>query len=243
MNEQGMIVRCPRCQSPVQIAPEKVGATLQCPNGECAQPFQAALPTAQPAAQSPPAPQPGPPQAPVAQLVNPPAEPPPATTAAEAPENEVARVHLDMLRRYPFRCAAYLLGIIAGIAAVFWTMNLGVPFWSIVFAAVTAFFAWRLMAWWVRMHSTTVMITTKRCIVETGALTRQSSEILRQHITDLEVRQDMVMRLLDVGDLIITSNNGTKHQVVLMAVPHPEKEVKVNMKKHKEKEGTMQILK
>jgi hypothetical protein len=214
MSEQGVIVRCPHCHLPVPIVPEKAGATVQCPNGECGKPFQAVLPTAQPVAA----------QAPVAQLVTAqPAEPgPAATTVVEAPENEVARVHLDMMRRYPFRCAAHLLGIVGGIAAVFWTMNAGVPFWSIVFAAVTGFLAWRLMAWWLRMHSTTLMITTKRCIVETGALTKQSSEILRQHITELEVRQDMVMRMLDVGDLVITSNNGSRHQVVLMAVPHPE---------------------
>jgi len=214
MTDQVLAVRCPHCHADarVTVADAARGPVL-CPNPECRKAFQVAVP-AQPVA-APPAAQPAaaPSPAPVTA---------PGPSHQEAPESEVARVHLQLARRYPGRFLAYLGSIAGLIVFAFWMLSTGWTFWAIVSGAVAALLAWRLLAWWLRMSSTTVTITTKRCIVETGALTKESTEVLRSHIADLEVRQNMLMRLLNVGDLVITSSNAGGRKVVLMAVPHPE---------------------
>src|SRR5436190_9499492 len=100
MSEQPLLIQCPHCHAPVQVSPAYAGGPLVCPNGQCGQSFQAAPPEAIPVSAP----------AAAAAPVNPPAR---AVPAADAPENEVARVQLRMVRRYPFRFAGYVAGIVA----------------------------------------------------------------------------------------------------------------------------------
>jgi hypothetical protein len=72
------------------------------------------------------------------------------------------------------------------------------------------------------MSYTSLTITTLRLILETGVMQREATELRRDQIGDLQVQQDLPMRWLDVGDLMLTSNTADRKQVAVMAVPHPE---------------------
>ena len=99
--------------------------------------------------------------------------------------------------------------------------------WLALIAGVPlAYLVYRAGSWWLQMRNTTLTITDQRCVLETGVFTRQATEFGKQDISDVRVSQDPIMRVLNVGDLVITSNNGTKKEIVVMAVPDPEKVVR-----------------
>jgi uncharacterized membrane protein YdbT with pleckstrin-like domain len=63
-------------------------------------------------------------------------------------------------------------------------------------------------------------VTSKRLILTTGVFSRETTEIALPDVVDVHVHQDLLMRLLDVGDLAIVSKADGR-QLVVMAVPHP----------------------
>jgi hypothetical protein len=72
------------------------------------------------------------------------------------------------------------------------------------------------------MCFTTLTLTNLRLSLERGAIRRETTEMRRDQITDLQVLQTLPMRWLDVGDLILTGHSGERKQLVIMAVPRPE---------------------
>jgi uncharacterized membrane protein YdbT with pleckstrin-like domain len=81
----------------------------------------------------------------------------------------------------------------------------------------------RLVAWWLRMRRTTVTITNQSCILESGIFSRRAIAIDLPTVTDVQVKQGLLGRLLNVGDLVVSHDNGKMQQVILMAVPAPKK--------------------
>jgi Bacterial PH domain len=215
---------CPHCRTPVEVSPLAACEPLRCPNPACGKPFRVELPAAKPLAApvATPAPADG-------QGQSAPAAVPVAAASAGVAEpvrtvdkdDLVAHVRLSMWRRYPGRCLAYALliagGLVGGMALINDWWWLGAPA-----AALGALAAARFAIWWLRMAKTSLTITTMRVILETGVMRREATEMRRDQVADLQVRQNLPMRWLDVGDLVLTSSVGDRNQVVVMAVPHPE---------------------
>jgi uncharacterized membrane protein YdbT with pleckstrin-like domain len=126
-----------------------------------------------------------------------------------------------MWRRYPFRCLAYLLVIIASAlgAIVALSQNLNVV--AVIAAVVLLLAVLRFVPWWLRMRNTTLTITNRRVILETGLWHRAATEFERGALIDVRVAQGGLMRLFNVGDLVISSDVDARKQSVLMAVPDP----------------------
>lgn len=218
--EQGTLTyHCPHCQAAVTARPE-AGQAVACP--ACQKPFEAALPVARPEASAPEGillpPGVAPPEAPpVAQ---------PAAPAAAPPETAGELIRVSTWRRYPARCSAYTAGFVGFAALGIWLLVLGHRWLALGAGLVALSLLARFGLWLLRMRCTTLTITDRRCVIETGVFGRQATEIGRKDVTDVFVAQDPIMRVLDVGDLVIRSDSGAQKEVVLMAVPHPEEVAK-----------------
>lgn len=212
---QPMTYHCPHCNTAVEAQPTHDDAVTVCPS--CKQAFKLALPVAVPDGPAQP------------DIVLPPGvenpaetEPLMATAAADPPESAIDTIRLSMWRRYPLRCGAYVLGILAGSAIAFWMLSVDLPWMAAIVGIVVGYLLVRLIVWWMRMHNTTLTITDRRCVLETGLFTRATTEFGRKEIVDVHVSQGVLNRLLNVGDLVIVSNNGSKKELVVMAVPDPD---------------------
>jgi uncharacterized membrane protein YdbT with pleckstrin-like domain len=209
MTTQTLSYTCPHCGTPVDVIPETGQELVACPAPHCGKPFKIEVPVAERAADLV-----------LPSAANEPERKPvlPLAQSAAAHEEEVCKVRLHALRRYPFRCLGYLVIIAVGVAFAFWLRD----WWFAVLAglAVASIALFRLLLWTLRMRLTTLTLTTKRCILESGVFAKQSTEVLLQDITEIHVGQSLLARLLGAGDLVILSNNGEK-KLVVMAVRDP----------------------
>jgi membrane protein YdbS with pleckstrin-like domain len=142
--------------------------------------------------------------------------------AAEVPESAGEAINVSMVRRYPARCLAYAVVIVASIAAAVWCLNSGYNLMAAVPGGVLLYLLVHVGAWWLRMRNTTLLVTDRRIVVETGLFTRHRTEFALKDVSDVLVAQDPIMRLFDVGDLVIRGDKGGHKEIVLMAVPHPD---------------------
>jgi hypothetical protein len=189
---------------------------LTCPSEDCRKPFQVELPTARP---TPALIVPG--QLDDGREAEPGAPPPVAHTAAAA-ETELVQVKPVMFRRYPLRYLGYALLTVAGAVLLIYALLDHRPVLGLLAVAAAVFGGARLLLWWLRVNSTTLTVTTKRSVLRTGVLSPQSVEIPHAAVSDVQVRQNFVNRLLDVGDLSVSGNGGERKAFVVMAVPKVE---------------------
>ena len=209
---------------------------MTCPAEGCHQAFRVEVPVAEPIASldMPPSVQQA--AAPVQQAAAPVQQataPPPHTTtptsqvspSRKAPSGAEERqtIHLKMFRRYPSRCLAYLLLVAAPASAGVSLILKDWPKLGIACLTLGALVLCRLIAWWLRMRRTTMTLTRQSCVLESGIFSRQGIAIDLPSVTDVQVKQGLLGRLLNVGDLVVSHDNGEMQQVVLMAVPAPGK--------------------
>jgi uncharacterized membrane protein YdbT with pleckstrin-like domain len=146
----------------------------------------------------------------------------PATPPEPPPEETLFVVHPNMVRRYPLRCAMYAVLTLAAVALSVWAFSADYTLIGAALLGLGAFLVGRFAFWYARMNATALVVTNRRVILETGAVTRQASEFALDAVTDIEARQGFLCRMLNVGDLIITTGtNSDKRQMVMMAVEQP----------------------
>lgn len=75
---------------------------------------------------------------------------------------------------------------------------------------------------WVRL-STSLVITNKRSVLRTGFLSRSSSEVLHDHVRNIEIDQSFRDRCLRVGRLGISSSGQDGIEVQVARLPNPKK--------------------
>jgi membrane protein YdbS with pleckstrin-like domain len=228
---------CPHCNATLEAGPTSADEVALCPS--CHQTFKLELPCSnqepapalllprgvEPPPVAPPVAAPLPPAATAAPAVAPAvgaATPAVAAPVVEQPESVGEVIHVSMVRRYPGRCLTYFVVTVACIAGIVWSLDQNYTILAMVGGAVLAFVAFRFGTWWLRMHHTTLTITDRRAIIETGLFTRDAVEIGRKDVIDVHVSQGPIMRVLNVGDLVIRSDAGTRKEIVLMAVPDPD---------------------
>lgn len=215
-----------------------------CPKPGCGKPFRAEVPAASPepardlvvpggkplrhgdgngeavvaATPNNPAPAPAPAVAP--------APPAPVAVVAPAPvvpdDQLLEVIRVSMWRRYPFRCMLYLLLVAASSIGTILMLAQGMNVLAGISVAVLLLVLIRFVPWWLRMRNTSLTITSRRVVLETGVMHREATEFDRGDLVDVRVLQHGFMRLFDVGDLLITNGTDAKKEVVLMAVPGPE---------------------
>jgi len=146
----------------------------------------------------------------------------PVTPPPPPEERELYRFHTTMGRRYPLRCATYLLLTLAGLATGVWALSQDHLTFGLVLIGVGIFMGARFAFWAAKMGATSLIVTNRRVILETGVIFRHASEFPIEGVTDIQVDQSVLGRVLNVGDLVIVNGaDKDKRQMVVMALPNP----------------------
>ncbi len=140
------------------------------------------------------------------------------------PEREICRLHPAMFRAHPFRylAVAALAGAGAALAIWAWTYDTA-PGWVAWPGAlmVAAAAAWWL-TWFVAGHLWVgLRISNKRIIRAEGIIRRAISEVLHDHVRNVEIRQTFLQRMLNVGYLGISSSGQEGIEIEVHDIPRP----------------------
>ncbi|UCD74160.1 MAG: PH domain-containing protein [Phycisphaerales bacterium] len=169
-----------------------------------------------------------------------PAAPPGAAAAKEehalppdgGPEQRIQIVRPAMFRAHPLRAVIIALLILGGIVLAVWLGTLDKPQWVtesrtwLVYGALALGLIgllW-LAKWWVRAHMWVKLeISNKRIIRHEGIITRKTSEVLHDHVRNVEIRQTFFQRLFGVGYIGIASAGQEGIEIQVHDIPGPDK--------------------
>jgi uncharacterized membrane protein YdbT with pleckstrin-like domain len=79
-----------------------------------------------------------------------------------------------------------------------------------------------VIAWW-RRGSVVLRVYPGRIMLERGRLTKSYREFSANDIRSLDIEQGMLARLVDIGDLTISTAATVDAAEVIQGVPHPQK--------------------
>jgi uncharacterized membrane protein YdbT with pleckstrin-like domain len=75
---------------------------------------------------------------------------------------------------------------------------------------------------WLNRLGERVHITNKRTVLRTGLLSKRTTEVMHDHVRNIQVTQSFLNRIFDVGTLGISSAGQEGIEIVARDVPHPE---------------------
>jgi uncharacterized membrane protein YdbT with pleckstrin-like domain len=118
---------------------------------------------------------------------------------------------------------AYTAAILVG-AAIYYSSRLSVgspasrvPQEFLYLLILPAFYAF---ARWLRVATCVYEITTERIRVSTGLLSRRTTELELYRVRDYTVEEPLLLRLINRGDLILSTADRSSPSLVLHAVPN-----------------------
>jgi len=79
-----------------------------------------------------------------------------------------------------------------------------------------------LLVWWLSTLSTRITVTDKRTILRRGLLSKNTNEVLHEHVRNIQVRQSMLQRMFDVGYVGISSAGQSGIEIEARGIPDPE---------------------
>lgn len=146
----------------------------------------------------------------------------PAAPAQPAPEQIVAVGRLSLVRRYPLRFLAYLALTVALITATSWAFSQDRITLGLVALAGAAFVAGRFLYWFLTVQNTTLVVTNRRVIVESGVFSREAAEMPLAEVNNLQVEQDVIQAFLDVGDVAIICDKASRRELLVLGLMAPQ---------------------
>ncbi len=141
---------------------------------------------------------------------------------AMGPEVPVLRVRGAAYRTRPFVATLAVLALLAGLVGgvVFLFMPPGPPAAAacgvLALAAALVLGYWKLHSWAARLE-----VTNKRVVFTKGILSKTTVEMLHRTIQDIEIKQSITDRLLNVGTINIANASEDDDAIVLTDVPDP----------------------
>ncbi len=211
MENQSLRYQCPHCQKVVRVDESVMGKQLDCPF--CGQPFLAEAPVAKPL---------GPEVAGAENLDE------PSVMLAADDENELEVVCPAVFRSHFFGailCVVLLLGgaslIIFGAITATLLVVPGLYFLiggslAILIGSIY------LLKWWLIGKTHKLTITTERSIYRSGIIHRFTSEVRHDDVRNIKMDQNFKERLLNYGDIAISSAGQNDMEIVIQAIPHPQ---------------------
>jgi uncharacterized membrane protein YdbT with pleckstrin-like domain len=108
----------------------------------------------------------------------------------------------------------YLRGVAIWIlAALIWAWFASSPLGQVAAAAaflIGGYFI--VLTWWQRM-TTEVAVTDRRVIYKTGFISRNTREMHMDKIASVDVKQGILGRVLNFGDITINGTGGNKEEI------------------------------
>ncbi len=149
------------------------------------------------------------------------------------PEQHICVVRPAMFRAHPFRAVFIAMLFIVGIVGCYfaWSEQRWLAYISLVPSVLAVLWAikwWIAAHWWIKLN-----ISNKRVIRRAGIITRRSSEVLHDHVRNVEIRQSFLQRLLNVGYIGISSSGQDGIEIEVFDIPNPDK-VKSLIDKYRE---------
>jgi uncharacterized membrane protein YdbT with pleckstrin-like domain len=141
----------------------------------------------------------------------------------EGPEEAIIELRPVMFRARPLWYMLMVGCAVGGLAGAIWGMSTerDWAFWLGIVSLVAGG-AWWLI-WYVLHLGEHVQITNKRTIYRRGLVSRHTSEVLHDHIRNVQIRQTIWQRLTGVGDVALDSSAGGDMgaEIRVVNVPRP----------------------
>ncbi|MGI9012706.1 MAG: PH domain-containing protein [Phycisphaerales bacterium] len=210
-------IECDKCEQLFEVDPATTGERVSCP--ACGDINRVPGPATAPASAHVA-------QVPVARAA--PAAPPGAAPSAaeKRGEKEVATIRPAMFRAHPFKWLLIVGFIVAGLALFCWAVfSIRVEDWlawpgGIAAVLGAAFF----IKWWVDAHLwIRLVVSDKRTVKHEGIIRRHSTEVLHDHVRSVDIRQNFLQRILNVGYIGIDSAGQDDIEIEIHDIPGPHK--------------------
>ena len=145
------------------------------------------------------------------------------------PETPVMTVRPSIWRGSPFRCVGLAALPIAGPVLLYLLLGqLGVDsrssvsWWAFLVVAVLAW-GW-LGIWWLGVSfGQSFEITNKRTIERRGIIRRSTSEVMHDHVRNIQIDQSVLDRVFNVGQIGISSSGQDGIEILMKDLPRPGK--------------------
>jgi hypothetical protein len=215
-----IVLECDNCEQSFEVDPAEAGGKVPCPF--CGDVNRVPVPEST-------APEPARDPAPAPARRAPAAESPGTWEGRplppdEGPEQEICTVHPAMFRAHPFRLLAILVLLAGGGALALWAGNLETG-WSwlkwpgiiLVVAGAVWWIAWYFGAHlWIKLE-----VSNKRTVRKEGIIRRHSSEVLHDHVRNVEINQSFIQRMTNTGYLGISSSGQDGIEIEVRDLPRP----------------------
>jgi uncharacterized membrane protein YdbT with pleckstrin-like domain len=144
------------------------------------------------------------------------------------PEQQVLVLRPSLARCHPIPTVLLALAPIAG-GVVLPIVGIVVLPVALIAAGVIAVVCWGILAiWWVNFAlARSLEITNKRTILHVGLLSRSTTEVLHDHIRNIQIQQSFAQRILGVGSIGISSAADAAVEIKMTGIPGPYRVRKV----------------
>jgi membrane protein YdbS with pleckstrin-like domain len=205
-------IQCDKCDETIEVDDSRAGEKIDCPHCGDVNRIPEAAAAAPPAGAAP---------APQAAPVGAPGQPADRPTEMglppdHGPEKHVISVRPAMFRAHPFVGTLTTLLTLAGIVAAIY-------FQAVWWLLATAAGLIVILVWSILRLSVCLKITNKRCLLQEGLLSRSTSEVLHDHVRNVQTDQSLLERVLNVGSVGISSSGQGGIEIQVSGVPNPGK--------------------
>jgi len=141
------------------------------------------------------------------------------------PEVRVMRARPSLLRSRPFTSLVLGLGPLALALGVGAAMNANNAdwqrFWYLFVGAPVL--GWIILGGWALLkgHSQCLIVTNKRTIHRTGLFSRSTSEVMHDHVRNVEINQSFLDRVFRVGHVGLSSAGQFDIEIAIDDIPNP----------------------
>lgn len=144
-------------------------------------------------------------------------------------EQDVCTIRPAMFRAHPLRYALIILLGLGGVTTAIWAKgwDKGAFLFTVGVLATLASVVWWVSWWLATTMWMKVRITNKRTIRQEGIIRRHTTEVLHDHVRSVDIRQNVLQRIFNVGFIGIDSagQDGIEIQIHDIPSPHQVKEV------------------
>lgn len=198
---------CPNCNREVESTIEHLDEAIVCPH--CTMPFEMAVPQAVVEEVR---------QVDESELSD------RSNLASEPDERELMRKHPALFRSRPLASLALFGAAAAAMAGAYYAYRSQAEWatfglWGAGLAGSLVVVV--LLKWILSTLFTTLIVTDSRTIVNRGIISRDSSEVQHDDVRNVQLDQNLLERLLNIGDIGISSSGQDDLEVTIKSIPSP----------------------
>lgn len=139
------------------------------------------------------------------------------------PEKRVMMVRQSVIRSKPIVAGLFALAPL-GATVLMWSLWAPENRPTMILLALPVV-GWAALAVWVVFTrlSSSLEVTNKRTVLRHGFLSRSSSEVLHDHVRNIEIDQTFMQRVMRVGKIGVSSSGQDGIEVQIERIPNPRK--------------------